>query len=96
MLCLLWQAHEYQWQYDDQYAREGAKAGASIRIRLPNDYIIRKGATAVPQDTVEQSITMTLANQEGVDIGFTTAEKTLSLDDFSERTLAPAINTVAE
>ena len=80
-------------QYDNQYAVTGAKIGSALRIRLPNDYIPRLGATAVPQDTVEQSVTMTLATQAGVDVAFTTAEKTLSLDEFSERVLAPAVNT---
>ena len=29
-------------QYDDQFAVTGAKIGTSLRIRLPNDYTVRK------------------------------------------------------
>ena len=33
-------------QYDDQFAQSGAKIGETLRIRLPNDYTVRRGATA--------------------------------------------------
>lgn len=82
-------------QYDDQYAKTGAKAGTQLRIRLPNDYTVGTGATIVPQDTTEQSVTMTLATQKNVAVAFTAAEKTLALDDFSERVMAPAVNNLA-
>ena len=53
---------------------------------------VRTGQAALPQDTTEQSTTLTLATQKGVDLAFTSADRTLSLDDFSRRVLAPAIN----
>ena len=79
-------------QYDDSYAVVGAKIGSALKIRLPNDYTVRTGAAAQPQDTTEQQTTLTLATQKGVDLAFTSADRTLSLDDFSRRVLAPAIN----
>lgn len=82
-------------QYDDQYARTGAKIGSALRLRLPNDFTVRTGAAASVQDTAEQSITMTLATQKGVDLSYTTADLTLSIDDFAERFLAPSINNLA-
>lgn len=81
-------------QYDDSYAVVGAKIGSALRIRLPNDYTVRTGAAAQPQDTTEQSTTLTLATQKGVDLAFTSADRTLSLDDFSRRILAPAVNNL--
>jgi hypothetical protein len=81
-------------QYDDSYAVVGAKIGNALRIRLPNDYTIRTGQAAQPQDTTEQQTTLTLATQQGVDLAFTSADRTLSLDDFSRRVLAPAINNL--
>lgn len=78
-------------QYDDQYARTGAKIGTSLKIRLPNEYTVRHGAAASVQDTQEQQITMTLATQDGVDVSFTTVERTMQLDDYVERVLAPKI-----
>lgn len=81
-------------QYDDQFAVTGAKIGQSLRIRLPNDYTVRKGPVAQPQDTAETSTTLTLATQAGVDVSFNSVERTMSLDDYSKRVLAPAVNNL--
>jgi hypothetical protein len=81
-------------QYSKDFAVDGAKIGDSIRIRLPNDYVVRDGAAASIQDTTEQSTTLTLAFQRGVDVGFTTAQRTLSLDDYAERVLMPMMNNL--
>jgi|KBSMisStandDraft_5_1062788.scaffolds.fasta_scaffold02378_12 hypothetical protein len=78
-------------QYDDQFARDGAKIGTALRIRLPNEYTVRHGAAAQPQDTNEQQIVMTLSTQDGVDVSFSSAERTMALDDYVERILAPKI-----
>lgn len=82
-------------QYDDQYARDGAKIGSALRIRVPVDYTVRTGAAASFQDTNEQQITLTLATQKGVDMSFNSQDLTLSIDDFAERYLAPAVNNLA-
>lgn len=82
-------------QYDDQFANDGAKIGFNLRIRLPNDYIVRTGAGMQVQDTNEQSTTLVVSTQKGVDVGFSTAERTMQLDDYSERVLAPMINNLA-
>jgi len=82
-------------QYDDQFARTGAKIGSALRIRLPNDYTVSTGPAITPQGTNEQNTTLTVATQANVPVSFGTAEKTLSLDDFSERILAPAVNRLA-
>ncbi|MFC4275561.1 P22 phage major capsid protein family protein [Achromobacter aloeverae] len=82
-------------QYDDQFARTGAKIGDTLRIRLPNDYIVQNGPSITPQGTNEQNTSLTVANQKVVPVSFGTAEQTMSLDDFSERILAPAVNRLA-
>lgn len=82
-------------QYDDYYAKDGAKIGDSLRIRLPNDYIVRTGTTASPQATTEQSVTLVISTQKGVDVEFNSAERALKLDDYSERVLAPQMNNLA-
>ena len=82
-------------QYDDQFARTGAKIGSTLRIRLPNDYTVSTGPAITPQGTNEQNTSLTVATQANVPVSFGTAEKTLSLDDFSERILAPAVNRLA-
>ena len=82
-------------QYDDSFARVGAKIGSNLRIRLPNDYTVRTGPGAQVQDTTEQQTTLALATQQGVDVSFSTLDRTMSLDDYSERILAPGINNLA-
>ena len=82
-------------QYDDQFARSGAKIGNTLRIRLPNDYVVNTGPAITPQGTNEQNTTLTVATQKNVPVSFGTAERTMSLDDYSERILAPAVNRLA-
>jgi hypothetical protein len=81
--------------YDDSYAQKGAKIGSDLRVRLPNQYVVRSGATLAAQDTVEQSTTLTVSTQKGVDLNFTSADLTLSLDDFSQRIIDPAMAVLA-
>lgn len=81
--------------YDDSYAKTGAKIGDSLKIRLPNQYTVRSGATLSAQDTTESSVTLQVATQKGVDLNFTSVDLTLSLDDFSKRILDPAMSVLA-
>src|SRR3990167_5562706 len=74
-------------EYDSSFAKSGAKIGDSLKIRLPNQYVVRSGKTLDTQDTVESSVTIQVATQKGVDLNFTSDELTLSLDDFSTRIL---------
>ena len=82
-------------EYDDSYAKSGAKIGDSLKIRLPNQYTVRSGATLSAQDTTESSVTLQVATQKGVDLNFTSVDLTLSLDDFSKRILEPAMSVLA-
>ena len=82
-------------QYDDSFAKTGAKIGDSIKVRLPNQYTIRSGANISTQETTEASTTLQVATQKGVDTTFTSAELTLSMDDFAERILEPAMSVLA-
>jgi len=81
--------------YDDSFAKTGAKIGDSLKIRLPNEYTVRTGATLSAQDTSEISTTLQVATQKGVDLNFTSVDLTLSLDDFSKRILDPAMSVLA-
>jgi len=82
-------------EYDDSYAKSGAKIGDSLKIRLPNQYTVRSGATLSAQDTTETSTTLQVATQKGVDLNFSSVDLTLSLDDFSSRILDPAMSVLA-
>lgn len=82
-------------QYDDSFAKSGAKIGDSLKIRLPNQYTVRSGASLSTQDVTETSTTLQVATQKGVDTTFSSAELTLSLQDFSDRILEPAMSVLA-
>lgn len=82
-------------QYSDQFAKTGAKIGSSLNLRLPSKYTVRTSATFSGQDHVERSTPFTVSSQYGVDVSFTTADRTLSLDDFSKRVLQPAMKQLA-
>jgi hypothetical protein len=82
-------------QYDDSFAKSGAKIGDSLKIRLPNEYVVRTGATLSTQDTTELSTTLQVATQKGVDLTFSSTELTLSLDDFADRIIEPAMSVLA-
>lgn len=82
-------------QYDERFAQSGGKIGSQLRIRLPNEYVVRHGRTASPQSTQEQAETLTLATQDGVDLAFYSDELTMSVDDFAERHLKPAMSVLS-
>jgi hypothetical protein len=82
-------------QYDDSFANSGAKIGDTLNVRLPNQYTVRTGKTLSTQDTTENKVPLTVGTQKGVDVNFSSAELTLSLDDFSSRILEPAMAVLA-
>jgi len=82
-------------QYDERFGQEGAKIGAQLRIRLPNDYTVTDGPGISLQDTIEQQDILTVSYQRHVDVAFTTAERTLDIDDYAERILMPRVNVLA-
>lgn len=82
-------------EYDDSFAKKGAKIGDTLKIRLPNQYVVRTGATLSTQDTTESSVSLQVGTQKGVDLNFTSVDLTLSLDDFSTRILDPALSVLA-
>ena len=77
--------------YDNSFASSGAKIGDTLRIRLPNQYVVRNGATLSAQDVAEQNTTLQVNTQKGVDMAFTSVDLTLDIDDFSKRFITPAM-----
>lgn len=82
-------------EYDDQFAIGGAKIGDTVNVRKPAKYIGRTGAAMSVEDHTETSVAVQLDTQFGVDINFTSKELTLSIDEFSDRIIKPAMATVA-
>lgn len=82
-------------QYDDSYAKTGAKIGNTLRVRKPNQYVRRQGSRVMDvQEQDEQSGNITVATQDGVDMKFNSAELALDIDDFSKRYIEPAVKVL--
>jgi hypothetical protein len=85
--------------YDDSFAKEGAKIGDTLKIRMPNQYVVRTGATMTSSgsttDITESSVSLQVSTIKGVDMYFTSSELTLSLQDFSKRIIDPAMSVLA-
>ena len=62
---------------------------------MPNQYTVRTGSTISVQDTTETSQVLTVSTQKGVDTNFTSQDLTLTIDEFSERYLKPAMSVLA-
>ncbi len=70
---------------------DGRKTGGSIKIRMPNQYTVRRTWTMNAQDVEEKSETLTIGQVFGVDLQFTDDELSLKIEDFGDRILRPAV-----
>src|SRR3990167_4231840 len=82
-------------EYDSRFAISGAKIGTVLDIRIPPRYTVTTTVALATQDATETKTTLTLNNQHHVDLSFTSQDLTLSIDDFSERFIGPAIAALA-
>jgi hypothetical protein len=82
-------------QYDDSFANSGAKIGSTLRIRLPVQYTVSTTPALSLQNTIETFVSLPITNQYHVDFSFSSAELTLSIDEFSVRYIEPAIAVLA-
>jgi len=82
-------------QYDKSFAQSGAKIGSPLRVRLPNEYTVTTGAALNLQDTTSTKVDLPLATQKHVGFVFSSEELTMSIDEFSERHITPAMSVLA-
>jgi hypothetical protein len=79
-------------QYDDSFAKTGAKIGTALRVRKPNQYVRTQGTRVMDvQDQTETTSSITVATQDHVDMRFNSAELALSIDELSKRYIEPAV-----
>ncbi len=82
-------------EYDGQFAVSGAKIGNTVNARKPVRFVGRTGANLGVENVVETSVPIALTTQFGVDFQFSSQELTLTVDEFAERYLVPAMATIA-
>ena len=79
---------------DDLFGATGMKAGDTIRVRVPVRYVSATGAAVNKQNSAETNTNIQLI-QRNIGMGFSSKDRTLSIDDFSSRFIAPAMAQLA-
>jgi len=82
-------------QWEDQFGRDGAKIGASVRLRKANNFTVRTGNAFSPQNIEEDTLTLTIDTPLGVDFVIDNADMALTIDRFEERYAKPALRALA-
>ena len=57
-----------------------AGVGGTVYVKRPPEFIVRRGATANPQNVIEGEVAVNCNIQSGVDVQFTSTEETLNVD----------------
>lgn len=83
--------------YDEEFSKRpnGYKIGETLSIRKPTDFTIREGQVMDVQPIVEGSTTIALDRFIGVDFEVSNLDMTLSITEFSERIIKPAVIKIA-
>ena len=81
-------------EYDEQFGVTGAKVGNTVNVRKPGRFIGTTGPALNVEDFVESSIPVVLTTQFHVDTQFTEQDLLLSLGEFSERIVEPAVAAI--
>src|SRR3990167_10997679 len=69
--------------------------GNTIRIRVPSQYTVRSGRVMDVQDGVQQSTSIVVATQRGVDLRYNSQEMAQDLVNFQKLHLEPAMAQLA-
>ena len=77
------------------YQNEFVKIGDTVSVRRPIEFSVTDGATLAEQDITEGKFTIQISKRKHVGMAFTTQDLTLTIDQFSERYLQPAIVQLA-
>lgn len=76
-------------KFEPQFVNE--KTGGTIQVRLPNRFRVSQGVVLDVQDVTEVSVPVSINLRRHVDIPVTSQDFTVSLENFSERILNPAM-----
>lgn len=82
-------------QYDDQFAKSGAKIGNVLNVRLPVRFTESAGQGLILQDLTESSVPVVLNIQYQRSFAITSADLALDVDDFRKRFVNKAAISMA-
>lgn len=78
-----------------EYKEEFVKVGDTVSVRKPVKFVASDGATRVNQDVEEASTPFTVDKRKHVSWKFATQDLTLSIEQYSERYIRPAMIALA-
>jgi hypothetical protein len=78
-----------------EYKNEFVKVGDSVSVRKPVKFSVTDGATASIQDVQEASTPFTVDKRKHVAWEFSSQDLTLSIEEYSERYIKPAVIVLA-
>jgi hypothetical protein len=81
--------------YDDQFAKSGAKIGSVVQVRKPVRFRDSSGQGLDLQDLVETSVPVVLTTQYQRSFAVTSSDLALNIDDFNQRFIEKAIISMA-
>ena len=82
--------------YSKEFAQEGKKVGSTISIRKPVKFKSSVGATRVSSDVAEGTVALAIDTQRHVSWDFVSSDLTLTVDNYSERYIQPAMIELAQ
>lgn len=86
---------QFDRSYSDEYARDGAKVGDTVKVRLPQQWEASEGESLVEQNILDRTVNVILNRRRHVGFGYSTSQATLDLDDIRNRYIQPAAETLA-
>ena len=78
-----------------KFENQFVKIGSSFTLRKPNRFQVASGAALHIQNIAEPSVSITVTQQKQVAFQFTSQDLTLTVEEFSERYLKPAMASMA-
>lgn len=79
-----------------EYKKEFAKIGDTVNVRKPVKFYTADGATRVNQDVEEANTPVKIDQRKHVSWSFSTQDLTLTIEEYSERYIKPAMITLAQ
>lgn len=73
----------------------GVPLGTSYLVRVPFNFTLRTGAAMSAQNLTQRSATLTLNQQNGVDVNLSSVERQFNIGDFEEQIIRPASARIA-
>lgn len=80
--------------YEKDFTSSGYQVGDTIQVRRQNNFIVGDGSVATPQAIINTVENLTIAHQYHTMIEYTIKDLTLSIGDFTQEFIQPAIQNI--